>query len=76
MSILVACPDAKTLLLQGLNFWKPIKMCLLWAGSRAPGCRPLPLCGVPLPPVEYIGLALSGPWEWEWAALLWAVPLP
>lgn len=47
--VFVACPDAKTLILQGLNFWKPIKMCLLWVGSRASGCRPLPLLGGPLP---------------------------
>lgn len=39
-----------SVLLWGLNFWKPIKMCLLWVGSRASGCRPLPLFGVPLPP--------------------------
>ena len=38
-----------SVLLQGLNFWKPIKMCLLWVGSKASGCRPLPLVGVPLP---------------------------
>lgn len=42
MSVLAACSDANTLLLQGLNFWKPIKMCLLWARSSASGCRPLP----------------------------------
>lgn len=47
-SLLVACLDTKTLLVQGLNFWKPIKMCLLWVGSKASGCRPLPLIGVPL----------------------------
>lgn len=33
-SVLVACLDTKTLLVQGLNFWKPIKMCLLWVGSK------------------------------------------
>ena len=31
--VLVACSDVKTLLLQGLNFGKLIKMCLLWVGS-------------------------------------------
>lgn len=38
-----------SVLLQGLNFWKPNKMCLLWVGSKASGCRSLPVVGVPLP---------------------------
>lgn len=39
-----------SVLLRGLNFWKPIKMCLLWVGSRASGCRPHPLFGALPPP--------------------------
>lgn len=39
-----------SVLLQDLNFWKLIKMCLLWVESRASGCRLCPLFGAPLPP--------------------------
>lgn len=47
MSLLAPCPDANTLLLKGLNFQKPIKMCLLWVGSNTSGRRPPPLLDVP-----------------------------
>lgn len=51
-----------SVLLRGLNFWKPIKMCLLWVGSRDSGCRPLSLCLVfPSLPLEHMGPDLSGP---------------
>lgn len=54
-----------SVLLRGLNFWKPIKMCLLWVGSRASGCRPLPLFGVPLPPCTAHGAGSVRPWKSE-----------
>lgn len=47
MSVVTTCPDAKTVLLWGQKFWKPIKMCLLWVRTRASGCRPLSGRGAP-----------------------------
>lgn len=48
------------LLRWGLNFWKPIKMCLLWWDQDFS-----PDLVAPSLPLDPMGLDLSGSWGWE-----------
>lgn len=79
-SVLVACPEAKnSVLLQGLNFRKPIKCAFCGWGPKPLDVDLSPMVGSPSLPIEHTGLDLLGPWGWErrmGAALLHTLPSP